>query len=610
MKEYFAQKAAKALMLFAAAGVLMGAGSLPALAADQDIVILFTNDVHCGVNDNIGYAGVSLYEKEMRKETPYVTLVDAGDAVQGAPLGTLSQGEDIVRIMNGLGYDFAIPGNHEFDYEMPQFLNLAEQLDCGYYSANFTGADGSLVFEPYKMFQYGDTKLAMVGVTTPESFTKSTPAYFQDENGNYIYGFREDETGEALYSAVQQAVDSARAEGAEFVILVGHLGMNYVTEQWSSTAVLANTTGIDAMIDGHSHEAYTTTVKNKNGEEVLLAQTGTKLQNLGKLVLTPEDTFQAELIFEIPAADDLAGSYTVQPGDSLSRIAKEQLGRESAWAELYNLNRSRIKNPDRIRPGLVLTLPGASVVNEAGRNVDPAAQGLIDSIEAQFSETLKTPIGRTDVTLTVNDPDTGLRAVRNAETNLGDLTADAYRAVTGADVAFSNGGGIRADIPAGEITYNDALSVFPFGNSVCMVEATGQQILDALEMGARDLPGESGGFQQVSGMKLTIDTRKPSGVELDGKGNFIRVNGDYRVQDVTVGGEPLDLSRTYKVASHNYMLLSGGDGMTMFTGCNVLMKDVSTDVDALYTYINQNLQGVVGADYGNPRGQGRITILK
>ena len=426
MKEYFAQKAAKALMLCAAAGALMGAGSLPALAADQDIVILFTNDVHCGVNDNIGYAGVSLYEKEMRKETPYVTLVDAGDAVQGAPLGTLSQGEDIVRIMNGLGYDFAIPGNHEFDYEIPQFLNLAEQLDCGYYSANFTGAGGSLVFEPYKMFQYGDTKLAMVGVTTPESFTKSTPAYFQDENGNYIYGFREDETGEALYSAVQQAVDSARAEGAEFVILVGHLGMNYVTEQWSSTAVLVNTTGIDAMIDGHSHEAYTTTVKNKNGEEVLLAQTGTKLQNLGKLVLTPEDTFQAELISEIPAADDLAGSYTVQPGDSLSRIAKEQLGRESAWAELYSLNRSKIKDSDRIRPGLVLTLPGASVVNEAGRNVDPAAQGLIDSIEAQFSETLKTPIGRTDVTLTVNDPDTGLRAVRNAETNLGDLTADAY----------------------------------------------------------------------------------------------------------------------------------------------------------------------------------------
>ena len=176
------------LMLFVAAGILGGMGSLQSLAADQDIVILFTNDIHCGVNDNIGYAGVALYKKEMLKETPYVTLVDAGDAVQGAPLGTLSEGEDIVAIMNEMGYEFAIPGNHEFDYKMPQFMRLASLLSCGYYSANFTDASGNRIFAPYKLFQYGDTKLAMVGVTTPESFTKSTPVYFQDEAGNYVLG--------------------------------------------------------------------------------------------------------------------------------------------------------------------------------------------------------------------------------------------------------------------------------------------------------------------------------------------------------------------------------------------------------------------------------------
>ena len=596
------------LMLFVAAGILGGMGSLQSLAADQDIVILFTNDIHCGVNDNIGYAGVALYKKEMLKETPYVTLVDAGDAVQGAPLGTLSEGEDIVAIMNEMGYEFVIPGNHEFDYKMPQFMRLASLLNCGYYSANFTDASGNRIFAPYKLFQYGDTKLAMVGVTTPESFTKSTPVYFQDEAGNYIYGFSEDETGEKLYAAVQDAVDSARNEGAEIVILVGHLGRNYVTERWSSESVLANTTGIDAMIDGHSHEEYTTTVKNKNGEDVLLAQTGTKLQSLGKLVISPDDSIRAELVREIPAAQELSGTYVVQRGDSLSRIAKRELGDEAAWRELYHLNRSRIKDPDRIPTGLQLTLPGSSVVNEAGRNIDPATQDFINSIESQFNETLKTVIGQSSVDLTVNDPDTGLRAIRSRETNLGDLTADAYRAVTGADVAFSNGGGIRSDIPAGQITYRDALNVFPFGNSVCMVEATGRQIRDALEMGVRNLPEETGGFQQVSGMSFTVDTSIPSGVELDEKGNFVRVNGSYRVQDLMIGGKPVDLSAVYKVASHNYMLLSGGDGMTMFTGCNVLMRDITTDVDALYTYINQDLGGVIGEEYADPRGQGRITI--
>ena len=596
------------LTLFVAAGILGGMGSLQSLAADQDIVILFTNDIHCGVNDNIGYAGVALYKKEMLKETPYVTLVDAGDAVQGAPLGTLSEGEDIVAIMNEMGYEFVIPGNHEFDYKMPQFMRLASLLNCGYYSANFTDASGNRIFAPYKLFQYGDTKLAMVGVTTPESFTKSTPVYFQDEAGNYIYGFSEDETGEKLYAAVQDAVDSARNEGAEIVILVGHLGRNYVTERWSSESVLANTTGIDAMIDGHSHEEYTTTVKNKNGEDVLLAQTGTKLQSLGKLVISPDDSIRAELVREIPAAQELSGTYVVQRGDSLSRIAKRELGDEAAWRELYHLNRSRIKDPDRIPTGLQLTLPGRSVVNEAGRNIDPATQDFINSIESQFNETLKTVIGQSSVDLTVNDPDTGLRAIRSRETNLGDLTADAYRAVTGADVAFSNGGGIRSDIPAGQITYRDALNVFPFGNSVCMVEATGQQIRDALEMGVRNLPEETGGFQQVSGMSFTVDTSIPSGVELDEKGNFVRVNGSYRVQDLMIGGKPVDLSAVYKVASHNYMLLSGGDGMTMFTGCSVLMRDITTDVDALYTYINQDLGGVIGEEYADPRGQGRITI--
>ena len=193
--------------------------SFPSLAADQEIVVLYTNDVHCSVDENIGY-------------------------------------------------DFAIPGNHEFDYGMPRFLELSTSLDCGYSSCNFMDLrTGGTVFDPYRIFTYGDTKVAFVGVTTPESFTKSTPAYFQDGNGNYIYGFCEDESGQKLYAQVQSAVDSARAEGADMVILVAHLGENGVTGRWSSDSVLSHTTGIDACIDGHSHESYMKYAKNKDGRD-------------------------------------------------------------------------------------------------------------------------------------------------------------------------------------------------------------------------------------------------------------------------------------------------------------------------------------------------------
>lgn len=217
-------------------------------------------------------------------------------------------------------------------------------------------------------------------------------------------------------------------------------------------------------------------------------------------------------------------------------------------------------------------------------------------------------LGYSDYNLTTLNPATGQRAIRNAETNLGDLTADAYRMVLGADIGLSNGGGIRADIKTGNVTYNDTLAVFPYGNMGCVVEATGRQIRDALEMASRNYPEESGGFLQVSGLTYRIDPSVPSGVKVDDKGNFIKVDGAYRVADLLVDGEPLDLDRIYTVASHNYMLKEGGDGMVMFGGCNVIQDDVMVDVDILSAYINNQLGGSVGADYAEPAGQGRIVI--
>jgi 5'-nucleotidase/UDP-sugar diphosphatase len=582
--------------------------SFSSLAADRDIVVLYTNDVHCGVDENIGYAGLALYKKEMQAQTPYVTLIDAGDAIQGAPIGTLSDGGYLIDIMNKVGYDFAVPGNHEYDYGMPRFLELAGKLSCGYYSSNFMDLrTGSTVFAPYKIFTYGDTKVAFVGATTPESFTKSTPAYFQDGNGNYIYGFCEDENGQRLYNQIQSSVNSAKAEGANYVILVGHLGENGTTDRWTSDNVIKNTTGIDALIDGHSHEEYGKYLKNKDGQDVLLTQTGTKLKNIGKLTLHMDGTISSELVSQVPAGAGTS-AYTVKNGDSLSRIAKRELGSYNRWNEIYEANRDKIKDPNVLTVGIQLVIPGKSAVTVDGKAVDYDTDKFIKVIQAQYNETLKTVIGHTDVELTVNDPATGNRAVRSAETNLGDLSADAYRYVLGAEIGLSNGGGIRANIKAGNITYNDTLTVFPFGNMGCVVEATGHQIKDALEMASRNCPKENGGFLHVSGLTYTIDTSKASNVQVDEKDNFVKVNGAYRVSDIMVGGAPLDVNKTYTVASHNYMLKSAGDGMTMFKGSKVIRDDVLTDVDLLSTYIRSNLGGNVGADYANPAGQGRITI--
>ena len=268
----------------------------------------------------------------------------------------------------------------------------------------------------------------------------------------------------------------------------------------------------------------------------------------------------------------------------------------------------QIKDPNIITPGMVLTIPGGSIVTEDGRNVDAYMQAYIDGIESQYEASLETVLGHTSVDLTTLDPATGQRAVRKAETNLGDLCADAYRIQTGADIGMQNGGGIRADIAAGNITYKDTLSVFPYGNMVCVAEVTGQQIKDCLEMGVRNYPEESGGFQHVSGLTYTVDSSVPSSVTTDAQGNFTGVTGAYRVNDIMVGGEPLDVNKTYTLASHNYLLKDGGDGMNMFMGSNIIRDEVSTDVDALSAYINENLGGSVGAEYADPHGQGRITI--
>ncbi len=523
---------------------------------DKDIVLLFTNDVHCAVDDNIGYAALAEYKKRLANDN-YVILADAGDFSQGAPIGTLSKGLFLVDIMKKVGYDFCIPGNHEFDYNMANFLQNCLELNNLIFSSNFIDLrNNKSVLPPYKIFSLGNKKVALVGATTPESFTKSTPTYFQDSMGKYIYTLSEDNNGRKLYRSIQKAVNDARKEGADYVILIGHLGIDGTTERWKSTTVIANTTGIDAVIDGHSHEVYNQMVKNKSGREIPLVQTGTKLKNIGQLTINK------------------AGEISIQMVDH------------------------------------VVPIDGSPVENERGQKIhakDPEVDRFIKDIQAKYQDSIKEVIIPTNkVNLITTFPFSKDRAVRKAETNLGDLCADAYRTVLGADIGFMNGGGIRNEIPLGNVTYEDCLKVMPFNNLATLIKCKGQVIKDALEMGAHLFPEENGGFIHVSGLTYTIDGTIPSSVKLDDKNNFVSVDGEYRVRDIKVDGKDLDLNKEYTVACHDYMLINGGDGYTMFKGSEVLKDRIMPDVDALVEYLKA--EGT--SNYTNLAGAGRITIIQ
>ena len=521
-----------------------------------DIVILFTSDVHCGVDQGFGCAGLQAVREYLVAKGNDVILVDDGDNIQGEPLGTMSRGELSIQLMNEMGYAIAIPGNHEFDYGMDRFMSLVEEADFPYISCNFNKG-GELVFEPYIIKELGGTKVGFVGVTTPQTLTTSTPKYFQDDSGEFIYGFMEDATGEALFEAVQKAVDDARAEGAEYIVVMGHIGNSLATAPYTYDAIISHTSGIDIFLDGHSHDVEQVTMKDRDGHEVIRSACGTKMANIGWARISADGKLSA-------------GLYTWSNSDSVPSM----LG----------------------------------VVNGMSKAVDGAM--------AKLNDELKTVIAKTAVDLTIYDPEAvdangaPIRMVRRAETNLGDLCADAFRDQGGADIGIVNGGGVRVSVPAGDITLEQVLKVHPFGNSLSVIEVSGQQILDALEWGVRAIPGESGGFLQVSGLSFEIHTYLESPCTKDEAGMYTGIEGERRVRNVLVGGEPLDPEAFYTVASTDYVLLDSGDGYAMFAGAKVLQERVKLDNQVLIDYITKTLGGTVGEEYETLTGQGRIVIVE
>ncbi len=526
----------------------------PVSGLTKNLIILFTSDVHCGIDNGWGYAGLYQVKQVLMKENN-VLLVDNGDALQGELVGLMTTGEAIIEIMNTLGYDAVIPGNHDFDYGVDRFLELTGEANFPYICCNFRDKTGSLLFPPYLILEVEGTRIGFVGVCTPDTLRSSTPKFFQNDQGDFIYSFDQDKTGETLYTTVQQAVDDARAEGADYVIVLAHLGNHTECSPWMYSEVIEHTTGIDALLDGHSHDTEKVIMKNRDGENVLRIACGTKMQNIGALTITPN------------------GEIT---------------------AELYHWDTS-IAAPELME----LKNQTADAVNKA--------QDLL-------SGTLNQVIAHTTVDLVIYDPTVKteegqpVRIIRNTETNLGDLLTDALRDRAGADIAFANAGGLRADLKAGDITYRDVKTVLPFDNDMAVIEVNGAQILDALEWSVHSLPDEFGGFLQVSGITFCIDTTIDSPCIQDENGMFDHIAPDMprRVQNVLVDGEPIDLQKTYKLAGIDYQMLNDGDGYTMFRNSTVIAMDSQKTDQILIEFVTHNLDGVIGEEYANPYGQERI----
>ena len=583
--------------------------------AKQDVVILYTNDVHTYIDNPLSYDVIAGIKAELEKiyGQGNVLLADAGDHVQGTAYGSMDKGDTILALMNAAGYDIATLGNHEFDYGMEKALANVQAAAFPYVSCNFyheeNGVPGEPVLEASHIFETaGGLKVAFVGITTPETFTKSTPAYFQDENGSYIYGISGGEDGAALAADVQKAIDAV-ADNADVVIGLGHLGDDPASQPWTSEETIARVSGLDAFIDGHSHSTVIgKEVFGKDGQTVLLTQTGEYFDAIGMMVISGETG---------AITTDLIGfnKLTEVVKDENGEVKKDDKGNDVTEVVGYEL----VSN---------LYTGEAWPVNDEVAAIKEAWMTDIDT-------RLGAKIGETALTLDNYDAE-GKRLVRSQETNTGDFCADALYYLfdnmgLDVDVAIMNGGGVRNKAVTGELTYKVAKSIHTFGNVACLQTVTGQQLLDALEWGARSAGTgeECGGFLQVAGITYKIDTEWPESTRKDDKGVWIGgPTGGYRVHSVQVYNketqayEPLDLTASYNLAGYNYTLRDLGDGFNMFSGAVNVLDYVMEDYMVLANYISGFEGGVVDAansplaarfpgmllDYAATGGSGRIVM--
>ncbi len=547
-----------------------------------DVTILYTNDVHTYIDNKSPkptYAAIAALKKSIEDTGRDVLLVDAGDHIQGTAYGSMDDGATIIELMNEAGYDLATPGNHEFDYGMARAKAVLREADFPYVSCNWVDLrTGFNVLPSVKFFFVGGRKIAFVGVTTPETFTKSTPAYFMnDAQTKYIYDILGGEDGQKLYDAVQKAIDKAEFWGADTIIGLGHLGVDPSSSPWTSEEVIAHTHGFTAFIDGHSHTVMANKqVTDASGKAVTLTQTGSYFKNIGKMTVGADGTITTELI---DTYEGLDAAVAATASNWISAV-DDMLGEEIAVGDTKFYINDPATGKRRIRSGET-----------------NLGDFVADGIYTYFNE-------------------------------IEELHCD---------VAIMNGGGIRTDVEAGPWSFKTCKTVSPFGNVACLMSVTGQQIQDALEFGARFAGAEgkeNGGFLQVAGARYTIHTATPNTVQTNDKNVWTGSAATPRVSNVeiydkTTGTyQPLDPNATYALAGMNYTLRNLGDGFAMFDGATLIKDYVSEDYLVMSSYAamfggvdanglphlasaNSPLADYPGylLNYEDPYGAGRIQMI-
>lgn len=509
----------KKMMILSMVALMMG---LHASWAQKSIVILYENDVHCGIDGYKKMAG--LRDAINKSDTAYAAVVSVGDFLQGNTTGAISKGQYIIDIMKLMDYHAVTLGNHEFDYGIPRMKMLLEQLDAPIVCTNlYDIADQKFVYMPYIIKQYGNKKVAFVGATTPETMLLEGYAFY-DTNGGLEYDLRPD----TFYQLVQKAVDNARAKGADYVVLLSHVGETPQSMGFSSHRLVNYTRGIDVVLDGHSHEIFENAkATNLDGKPITVTQTGTQFENIGKLLITPDGQLTTKLI---------------KPSD----------------------------------------------IPYENASVKTATDSIFHVVKAATSKV----VAHTDYTLVVSDENKQW-IVRGRETNAGDLVADAYRYAMKSDIAFENGGGIRNDIFAGDITYGDIIGMLPYDNTLRRLAVNGKLLKDMLTRCTALVPVLDGNFPQCSGLRFTIHSKSHTVSDVE----VLKEDGTY---------EPLDENRTYSVTVTDYNH-TGGGLFDYFKKCPVLQEGSLRYYEALSDYLTKVLGGTTGTVYAQP--QGRIKIV-
>jgi len=487
---------------------------------EKDTVILHTNDVHGRIVEEKGVIGdaklATVIEQERAKSNQTTLVVDAGDAFQGLPISNSTKGEARAEILNQMQYDAMAVGNHEFDFGLDEAKKYKEILKFPLLSSN-TYVNGARLFEASTIVDKDKTvegdEFVVIGVTTPETATKTHP--------KNVKGVTFTEPIAEVNKVIEEIQAKALAEGKDYkhYVVLAHLGVDTTTPVEWRGSTLAEALSKNPLlkgkrvtvIDGHSHTVESTTY----GDNVTYNQTGSYLHNVGKI------TYKS---------------------------------------------RQLLGNPTQITAAEAKKL-----------EANPKVASLVKDIKAKYdAENAVEVVSNSPVELNGDREN-----VRVRETNLGNVVADSLYQYgqTGfshpTDIAVTNGGGLRETIAKGKpITKGNVIAVLPFGNTITQIQVTGQQVLDmfekslgsilqvdkagktVLDENGQPLLEPSGGFLQVSGVKVYYDTNLPSGKRILAVQIKNRTTGLY---------DRLDLAKIYYLTTNDF-LAAGGDGYTMLGG--------------------------------------------